>query len=134
MSTQHTRLVRYGVWIFTEGGSPEDIAIAKTDYGNGVSEARENARRLVAAWNACEGISTETLELVPRFTEAGIKTVQSVEAEVAALKAQRDELVEALKLIAASDAADAVLRPQRAVLIAAVAIARVTAPAVEGGA
>lgn len=53
-------------------------------------DTRPNAARLAACWNACEGISTDTLELVPRFTEAGIKTVQSVEA-------QRDELVAALR-------------------------------------
>ncbi len=45
--------------------------------------------RLVATWNACQGISTETLRLVPRFTEAGVKTVQAVEA-------QRDTLLAAL--------------------------------------
>lgn len=45
--------------------------------------------RLVATWNACQGISTETLQLVPRFTEAGVKTVQAVEA-------QRDTLLAAL--------------------------------------
>ena len=56
-----------------------------------------NARRLVAAWNACDGISTETLELVSRFTEAGIKTVQSVEAERDSLRAVNAELLEALE-------------------------------------
>jgi hypothetical protein len=57
----------------------------------------ENARRLVAAWNACDGISTDTLELVPRFTEAGIKTVQSVEAERDSLRAVNAELLAALE-------------------------------------
>lgn len=61
-------------------------------------EAEYNRAR--ACWNACKGISTETLELVPRFTEAGVKTVQSVEAEVAALKAQMDELLAALAFYA----------------------------------
>jgi hypothetical protein len=46
--------------------------------------ARANARRLVACWNACEGIPTEDLES---------KVVVGFMAD---LKRQRDELVEAL--------------------------------------
>ena len=55
-----------------------------------------NARRLVACWNACQGLSTELLEgittggdtLLDRFAQH-----QKTERE---LKAQRDQLLEAL--------------------------------------
>jgi hypothetical protein len=51
-------------------------------------EEDANARRLVAAWNACGGIPTENLELAKyAATIAFLKTVEQ----------QRDELLEALK-------------------------------------
>lgn len=48
------------------------------------AEQIANARRLVACWNACNGVPTELLEAYP--------------APFSQLRAQRDELLEALKL------------------------------------
>lgn len=49
------------------------------------AEQRANARRLVACWNACEGVDTQTLEQHP--------------APFSALRAERDELLAALREI-----------------------------------
>lgn len=76
----------------SESGTVIALVVAGEKSVHANPDPRPDARRLVACWNACDGISTETLELVPRFTEAGIKTVQSVEA-------QRDKLLAALTLI-----------------------------------
>lgn len=109
-STQHTpgKLEQHGVWIFTDVA--DSAAIAKLEYGGvdspGFAAAKANARRLVAAWNACEGIDTEVLENLllmgdtfkSRFA-ARDKAEDELAAEVAALKAQRDELVGALKAL-----------------------------------
>lgn len=48
------------------------------------------ARRLVACWNACEGLSTEDIE---QFTPIAVL----VSTKVSELMFQRDELLEALK-------------------------------------
>lgn len=49
-----------------------------------------NARRLVACWNACDGIRTEALEHRAHLLKAE-------NDQLAMLNAQRDELLEALK-------------------------------------
>ena len=57
-----------------------------------------NARRLAATWNACQGISTESLEAngVTSFEAAVVMTRQQ-----ATLRAQRNELLAELGSIAA---------------------------------
>jgi hypothetical protein len=58
-------------------------------------ECRENARRIVAAVNACAGISTELLE-----HGLGLGAILNSEAiEYAEIEKQRDELLAALELI-----------------------------------
>jgi hypothetical protein len=70
------------VYIDTEAGRP---VCAMNGFHD---DAEANARRLVAAWNACGGIPTENLELAKyAATIAFLKTVEQ----------QRDELLEALK-------------------------------------
>jgi len=60
-----------------------------------VETQRENLRRLVACWNACEGISTIRLE----------RTVNNLHGRASAsdrldeLRAQRDELLAALRAV-----------------------------------
>lgn len=61
-----------------------------------------NARRLVACWNACEGITTERLEdlgrpLMKHLIGCDERAARQVK-EAAALTAQRDELLSALKV------------------------------------
>jgi len=75
----------------------EDLRAAAVCRGATSRESEELARRLVAAWNACDGIETAHLE------ELGLMAVRMesqlvghLKSEVAALKAQRDDLVEAL--------------------------------------
>lgn len=65
--------------------SPEGMERARR------GEHEANARRLAACWNACEGLSTEHLEQhgLPGFAQA-----------ISDLRAQRDELLEALRFIA----------------------------------
>jgi hypothetical protein len=52
---------------------------------------KKNARRLVACWNACDGISTEALEMAAAL--GGLRDV----SPGAAVFSQRDELLAALK-------------------------------------
>lgn len=54
----------------------------------------EDARRLVACWNACEGIRTEALEHRSHMLKAG-------DDQITMLTAQRDELLAALHLLVA---------------------------------
>jgi len=64
----------------------------------GYGESRANARRLVACWNTCEGISTEDLEGVQPGETAQL-TMNIVSATLDA-RQERDELIEALREIA----------------------------------
>lgn len=86
----------------TEGKLNADGALIKNENGEMVaattmiasdegspSAHEENARRLVACWNACEGLATEALELMPN-------TMNQV-FSIANPKQERDELLEALK-------------------------------------
>lgn len=93
MNAQHTpgRLtVRGGYGIYSNDGK---TPVAGTCLPNSMPESDEaNARRLVACWNACDGISTEALENMPQPFGSLLSTgFQDVVA-------QRDELLEALKL------------------------------------
>lgn len=68
------------------------------DVRGGEDQADANARRLVAVWNACEGVPTEEIEDLAGIGGLNALTVEAGKsyADVDALKAQRDELVEAL--------------------------------------
>jgi hypothetical protein len=59
---------------------------------------RENMRRLVACWNACEPIA-DPENVVPRLLMSN-ERVPELESQVASLIAQRDELLEALNGVA----------------------------------
>ncbi len=79
--------------------SSDTRVIAITLYNHedqqSVGEAAANARRLVACWNACEGISTEALEIERGMTGAVEKLlIRKMEVE-----AQRDELLAALEWV-----------------------------------
>lgn len=70
----------------------------------GRPDPRPNTRRLVACWNACDGISTETLEgeasnLHEWLEKKRIEAIDRAEVNLE-LKAQRDELVAALAFYA----------------------------------
>lgn len=64
-----------------------------------VRKNEANARRLVAAWNACEGIDTETLETTGGAAVGWARTASKL---LHATK-QRDDLLAALKLLLASE-------------------------------
>ena len=90
MSAQHTPgrlVVRGGYSIYTTDGTP----VADTCLTASIPDNDEaNARRLVACWNACEGIDTEYLEgddSLPHYARR--------------LMAQRDELLAALRMVMA---------------------------------
>lgn len=75
---------------FGRGCAP--VARAKTPHGGGGewrAEARANIRRLVACWNACDGISTQNLE--------DNLSVKELADRYNAALAQRDELLASLK-------------------------------------
>lgn len=56
------------------------------------AEQQANARRLVACWNACDGVPTDALEQIEGFGKAALP--------YHLLKAQRDEMLEALQKLA----------------------------------
>jgi len=72
---------------------PTGYNIARTHFGverNGVECEPGNARRLVACWNACQGIETGILESLPlNFKECGL--------ELGRLQEQNGRLLDALK-------------------------------------
>ncbi len=75
----------------TIGISCQDAAKHDLDFICTLTD-KETARRIVACLNACEGLSTEGLELMPSFAKHTIE-------RVAQLKAQNAGLVEALTQI-----------------------------------
>jgi hypothetical protein len=90
MSAQHTpgRLVADGtVVFFSSNAGGFDIRDCPSP--------EENARRLVACWNACEPIA-DPANVVPRLLMSN-ERVPELESQVASLIAQRDELLAALK-------------------------------------
>lgn len=93
--TQHTQTKlahRYGR-IFSADREALTIANVGRAADGDFSEA--NARRLVACWNLCEGIETEKLEQIP----PAVLLVHGVQWEqYLALKAERDELLAALRV------------------------------------
>jgi hypothetical protein len=91
--SQHTS----GPWKIYNDENPLDFSM---DYWiNGLNGeivcsfgvSRENARRIVACVNACEGVSTEFLETLADMPEKNV-------AKYEQLLKQRDELLEAAKL------------------------------------
>jgi hypothetical protein len=81
-------------------------------------QSEANARRLVACWNACEGISTEALE----------RLVNTIDRAYVSLQAQRDKLLAALEVMlrnytAVHDIGDVEMQP--AIYQARAAIAEV---------
>lgn len=71
-------------------------------------EAKANALRLVACWNACEGFETETLELMASGNAPSLREIFREHGE---LWAQRDELLAALKALLAADPWRSPLKP-----------------------
>ena len=57
--------------------------------------AKEDARRIVACWNACMGLSTEALERLGTLDKARVE----LDVLRARLMSERDELEEALQLM-----------------------------------
>lgn len=92
MTTQHTpgrlKVGRHGAIVggpefeFVNGSGVKQLAMTCVVPEGVDGDQESNARRLVAAWNACEGVPTEKLE---NFAAVG-----------AIILSQRDELVEAL--------------------------------------
>ena len=69
----------------------DDLYI-KVAKGLGASVDKDNARRLVACWNACDGISTDELETTGGAAVGWTRTA----SKLIHATTQRDELLEAL--------------------------------------
>lgn len=93
MSAQHTQgPIRYD---YAPGYCGELIASDGHSVATFDDEpSPEDASRLVACWNACEGIQLDVLEAMPSGPAALLPMY-------ARLEAQRDELLQALRTIAA---------------------------------
>lgn len=89
MSAQHTPgRIRYD---FEPGYCGELIASNGTTVATFTDEpSKADAKRLVACWNACDGISTELLEAAPYKDSAAFMAFLKVEG-------QRDELLDSIK-------------------------------------
>ncbi len=79
---------------------PHTLVAARTLLFRVYSEAfgdheqeHANARRLVACWNVCDGMSTESLELMPG------QFFKPLNQRLLAVEAQREELLKALKSV-----------------------------------
>ncbi len=94
MSHTEGRLEADGMYVISEDG-PFGATLVKTliaDLHNSPmpeNELKENARRLVACWNACEGLPTEALENLP----------VPIGAVLAGSDQQHDELVKAAEAL-----------------------------------
>jgi hypothetical protein len=69
-------------------GPDEQYAFARAYRGTTLDNAEANARRLVVCWNACEGLPTDILE------------DDSIMKIVSRIRRERDELLQALKMVA----------------------------------
>jgi hypothetical protein len=97
--------------VLTDGGFV--LAVCSADPGLTTTQA--NARRIVACWNACEGLYTESLE---RNEPLAAQIVKSANAAHIAAQ-QRDELLEALVDLVALyplDSTDAIITSARAAI------------------
>lgn len=94
MSAQHApgRLRLFDTYIDPEIRDDNDKLVAVV-----LAEKAKSARRLVAAWNACEDITTGELEEI-----AATGGMLGPREDVAQIAKQRDELLEALKEAATS--------------------------------
>lgn len=91
MSYTKGRLVADGDWIGLEGklrGDPV-ATVAYIDSTEDVEINVANARRLVACWNALDGISTDAIESYPLSVNGMV--------HVGIIKQERDELLAALR-------------------------------------
>ena len=97
MSAQHTqgKLKVVSTYAIPEIRDQEDHFVFAA--GSASPQSFVNARRLVACWNACEGISTDLLEnltLTGDTIAARLKLRDATERELAA---QRDELLRQIR-------------------------------------
>lgn len=92
MSAQHTPgwLAHRAGRIFSAERENVTIANIARTFDGDYSET--NGRRLVACWNACDGIRTEALEQRAHLLKA-------YDDQLAIVTAQRDELLAALKWV-----------------------------------
>ena len=75
----------------------DSVVVARVDFGRPKEEYEANASRIVACWNACEGISTEALVAMPTpFSKL-------LSAEFTDVVAQRDALGAALEAVVAQN-------------------------------
>lgn len=117
MSAKHTQgplvldqhgAIRGGPMVrFINGSAQEQVAMTTVTSWMEPGEHIENARRLVACWNACEGISTDAIETegsaVMGWARAASKLLRlrsehdELQESHQAIKEHRDELLAALR-------------------------------------
>jgi hypothetical protein len=122
MSAQHTPgrlMTQVESHAIADTGDSKTLKLMAVVFNALDGKDEADARRLVACWNASEGLSTEDLETAGnsfngwRLASYAMndakaqrdelqKTLMSIEAKVDALIAQRDELLAALKQIAST--------------------------------
>jgi len=82
-------------YTYTNGASQSQVAMACVmDDDNGDQES--NTRRIVACWNACQGLSTEMLESITTVGDTLLDRFAQREKTERELEAQRDQLLAAV--------------------------------------
>jgi hypothetical protein len=89
--TQGKLIVRGGYSIYTEDGTIPIADACVTASKKTNDEA--NARRLVACWNACDILPTETLEIMGNLSDAIGSEFNKIKAERDSLRAVNAELL-----------------------------------------
>lgn len=132
MSERHTPghlILEHGADIVTfEDGRIMDVASVYCHEIDGRSEA--NAERMVACWNACQGIDTADIK------SGSVSIINKLHDEAAKrVLAQRDELLAALNLLKAADfGANVITAEDERHMDSVAAFARAAIAKVEGGA
>lgn len=87
-----------------------DVVVKEEDGGDSLPfisckhiDVEANARRLVACWNACDGLDTDLLENIVTLGDTLKSRFALRDRDEAELRARRDELLAALKAIVLAD-------------------------------
>lgn len=88
------RPLKLGVKVPTAIYTASDEPVCVVDSMHELADDHTVARRLVACWNTCMGISTEALEGMPGHFFGAVHSQRKIDAEQA-----RDELLKALQAV-----------------------------------
>ena len=108
MTTKHTpgpwRIDEYRNFVTPDGPLYLGGVTTPLTLGANMRKGWENARRIVACVNACEGIGTEQLESWLCMSRPILQSMKELKSEADREAKQRDDLLDALQEMVAGDA------------------------------